>query len=253
MGRIIHASVVHKKRGVLTSITAIERWRAHAEVYIENKPRILSGIHDPIPAGYIALDLEYEENTTTAVVWTFCARAVGVADPRKLTVFADENHQPGLLARLADFLAAYPDLPVITWSQSDIRVLRKAATDNGIENQLMGILTDTRHHTDLLKWTKGAMILPTKSLDLKTVAAYFGIANDVPSMDGTEASSRMRAYRSTTIPSVKEEIRAELIRYVRSDVTLLVGVADRLGSIHDGIAPPTGGHAPLYADDVIYI
>ncbi|QZS57093.1 hypothetical protein COO55_32425 [Rhodococcus opacus] len=242
-----------KKSGILTSIGKIEQWRAHGEVYMANKPRILPGTHAPIPAGYIALDLEHEEEKTTAAVWTFCARAVGVANPRQLTIFADETHQADLLAQLADFLAAYPDLPVISWSQSDIRVLRKAVTEISVENQLIGNLTETRHHTDLLEWTKGAMILPTKSLDLKTVAAYFGIANDVPSMNGSVGSARMRAHRSTTNPSVKKGIRAELIRYVRSDVTLLVGVADHLRSIHDGITPPTGRHEPLHADDVIYI
>lgn len=230
------------------SKATIVGWQAHAKVFIAGQATMNAEPHAVVPRDYIALDLEYQ-NDSPAHVWMLCAQAVGSHDPHRLTVVADLDHQDRLIAELAAFLGLHPHLPVLTWggSSADLPMLKKIlelypTPDSVRAHDVLGELRS--RHCDLYAWTNDNAVLPIEKRSVKTVAQHFGIANAADSMNGLAAVSLWSRYRREQDRSILDR----LIAYNRSDVALLIGVADHLRKLDDGSPLPI--HAPIARDDL---
>ena len=125
-----------------------------------------------------------------------------------------------LLADVAGLPAAHPDLTIFTWAgnSADLPAFRRAAKRHNVD-PLAG-----RRHEDLFAWAYGNLRLPAPRLDLKTVAAAFGISRKVSIASGLEALSHYYRYAAASGPE-RDELKAVLMSYGADDVITLAMLA----------------------------
>ncbi|MHB2029484.1 MAG: TM0106 family RecB-like putative nuclease [Acidimicrobiales bacterium] len=220
-------------RGV--NLSMMKKWQSHAQSFKTGKPVPLHPVDAlDFPFGFIALDLEYEP-----IIWLIGARYVGNESTESHFLWANSRRsEKANMLKLANFLDAHPDAPLVTWAgnSADIPRLRKAAIATGISEALD---IDSRRHVDLHLWAERNVRLPIPGTGLKEVEEYFGFPRITRGVDGFMAVWMYAEYSTSKDPKIRER----LIDYNRDDVDSLIHVVERLQDWASTVEP-----TPKYGD-----
>jgi predicted RecB family nuclease len=123
-------------------------------------------------------------------------------------------------------MAAYPDLPVITWSGKSAEIPQIVKLGETVKRPVIAE-TFIRRHVDLCHLARQSVRLPISSYRLGKVANYIGFQFTSEISGGFEATSLYYEYLSAKRAD-KARIRRALLEYNRDDLDALVAVGKAL-------------------------
>jgi predicted RecB family nuclease len=215
-----------RDRGMFVSPFEVDCWKRHAESWQRRKP-VVFGATRCVCEPFLALDLEYP-SVGDGPIWLVGARLADGEEGEYFEWWADTRaEEERALLALDELVAAHPTLPLVTWAGASADLPRLERACAGLDLPHLDAAIRDRH-VDLFVWTRGSLRLPRPTLDLKRVAAYFGVPRFSPIGDGMAAEMLYGRYLSSRDAQGRAELRRTLCDYNRDDLDALVEVARRL-------------------------
>lgn len=204
------------------SESMVRSWKHHATSYFSEDP-ILFGETPLDFSSFIVVDFEY---ISAEPGWIYLIGLSFVTE-NKTEVLQWWGNDPveirANLRRLGDQIERHPSLPVVTWAgeTAEILELKKAVVKYGLDTLLQFL----ERHLDIFRYAERNVRLPIPILDLKKVAAFFGVPRRSTINGGMEAEALYRRFKSSRSRSTKHGIKQSLLEYNRDDLRAVSEVA----------------------------
>ncbi len=210
--------------GVGASAAMVGEWQMHARA-LSRRAVLRFDPSDPFPIGddYLAVDLEYESETSQVWLLGACVVRGGVREVAQHWVRPDGAGDG--LRWLIGLVDEHADLPVVTWAgtSADVSVLGKAVGPFGLD----GVALVNRHVDLYAEWATRNVRLPILGFGLKQVAEFFGVSHTSGVGGGHDAVLLWRR----AIATGNTEIRDALMQYNLDDLAGLVATVEGLRAL----------------------
>lgn len=209
-----------REQRLFVSVSQVEQWRRHAQAYQETQA-VVFGPPAPVEEAFIAIDLEYDP--IDPFIWLIGILVSNGERREHVFLWADNKRQEKQnLQALGELVRVNTSLPVISWGgvMADLPQLQAASDRHRLGQTLAPVV---ERHLDLFLHAARTLRLPTPSLSLGGIAAYFGIPKTSMIADGFEAQSKFGRYQRSRSRSEKQQLRQELLDYNRDDLEMLAG------------------------------